>query len=102
MQKYAKRVNTHSAGDSGVTGTINISRSYGHVWDPEFVPILLDYFILLSLCKAVRFPSQLRVSFDRRRLIQQSRPRFVWVGIHAKLTNVDKTFQEIPLQAGVK
>src|SRR5258706_5934323 len=102
MQKYTKRVNAHSAGDSGVTWTINISGSYGHVWDPEFVSILLDYPILFNFCKAVRFPSQVRMSFDRRGLIQQSRPRFVCIGIHAKRTNVDKTFQAILVQAGLK
>ena len=99
MQKDAKCVNTHAAGDGLLAGAINVSGPDDYVRDPEPFAVVHDDFVLFDFCVAIRFAPELGARFNWARLIQQTPPRSLCIGINSERTHVDKPLQALVTQA---
>src|SRR5258706_2964043 len=90
VQKYPERSYAHSASDRLVARTIDKSRPHNHVWNSKLLAVIAHEFVLLHFSKAIGVATELWMTLQWARLIQQPSVGFLDIRIDRKGADADK------------
>jgi hypothetical protein len=95
MQKYTECIDAYPAGDSLVSGAIDVSGPDNNIRNSELLTVLSHDFVLFGFCEAVGAALKLGMCFYLALFIQQRPLWLLRVAINGKRTDVDESPQAL-------
>ena len=93
VQKEPERADPHSVCNGFIARTVHIAGSDDDIRNAMLLSVLGDDFVLLHLCEGIGVSTLFRMSFDRTRLIQETAPRVVPVGVDRERADVHEALE---------